>query len=293
MTKQRARGTAGDVSAVVVKTPAGAKSAAKALRRKVEAHLDARVALSHNIAVGDRTVDGDGALLATTVFGWSETETQSWWRQPRLALDSPIAVACRFESEPFWCNADGIHTFHPNPKLREIDRSRFEQRAFCHSAIVAPVHLPFGHIGIACFIPNDPERRDLTEDFSAHGPMLGLYARTFIASYVKVMCTPERLPTCNLLTAREVACLKWAAAGKTDDEIALILGVARSTIRFHLINAKRKLNTVNRGQTLFKAAQLGYIALSRTEVSRRDNHGRRQTVLSEQSETALPSAPPR
>jgi len=62
------------------------------------------------------------------------------------------------------------------------------------------------------------------------------------------------------LSKREVECLRWAAIGKTDFEISMIMGVSHATVRFHLRNAAAKLNAVNRGQTLFKAAQLGFIS---------------------------------
>ncbi|MDD1451359.1 helix-turn-helix transcriptional regulator [Sphingomonas sp. H160509] len=61
------------------------------------------------------------------------------------------------------------------------------------------------------------------------------------------------------LTKREVECLRWAGAGKTNDDIAIILGLKRTTIRFHIRSAAQKLDAVNRDQALFKAAQLGFL----------------------------------
>ena len=57
--------------------------------------------------------------------------------------------------------------------------------------------------------------------------------------------------------------LRWAAVGKTDKEISLILARSHATVRFHIQNAGEKMNAVNRSQTVFKAAQLGYISLHR------------------------------
>ena len=54
-----------------------------------------------------------------------------------------------------------------------------------------------------------------------------------------------------------------AAIGKTDLEISMIIGRSRATVRFHIHNASIKLDAVNRSQTVFKAAQLGYISLQR------------------------------
>jgi len=251
-----------DLAAVRIQSPADVRPAAEALRALAENLFDCRVCACHNIAVKQCTNDGDGNLLATSVFGWTDNEGDRWWRTPRLALDSPLPTACRYESEPFWCNAEGFRTRGANTRISAIDLVNFEVRCLARAAIVVPVHMPFGHVGAVSFIPRDPDHTDLSREFAAFGDLLGLYARTFICSYQQVMVQPERLPVGPVLSKREVECLRWAAIGKTDQEISMILARSRATIRFHLHNAGMKLDAVNRSQTVFKAAQLGYIGLN-------------------------------
>jgi LuxR family transcriptional regulator, quorum-sensing system regulator CciR len=129
------------------------------------------------------------------------------------------------------------------------------------AAIVVPVHLAFGQIGAVSFNPIDRTKIDLTEDFAAYSDAFGLYSRTFITSYVNAMGALQRLPAGSRLSKREVECLRWAAIGKTDMEISMIMSRSRATVRFHIHNAATKLDAVNRSQTVFKAAQLGYISL--------------------------------
>ena len=50
------------------------------------------------------------------------------------------------------------------------------------------------------------------------------------------------------LTDRERDALAWVAEGKSDWEISMILGVAESTVRFHVDNGRKKLGAVNRAQ---------------------------------------------
>jgi len=52
------------------------------------------------------------------------------------------------------------------------------------------------------------------------------------------------------LTTRERDSLNFVAQGKTDWEIAKILGVSETTARFHVDNARRKLGAVNRAQAV-------------------------------------------
>jgi DNA-binding CsgD family transcriptional regulator len=63
------------------------------------------------------------------------------------------------------------------------------------------------------------------------------------------------------LTRREIQCLKWAAAGKTDGVIAELMRISAPTVRFHLKNAATKLRVVGRSQAVREAAALGYVGL--------------------------------
>jgi DNA-binding response OmpR family regulator len=62
------------------------------------------------------------------------------------------------------------------------------------------------------------------------------------------------------LNAREVDSLTWSARGKTSSEIAVILGVSKRTVDFHIENACRKLNVATRIEAAVKAASVRLIA---------------------------------
>lgn len=232
------------------------------IRRAAEAFRDIAwslgrfwIVVTDNIASKQPMTDADGQVLAAAVF----TPDSMWWTDSRLALHSPLGRACRYESEPFWANEEGFRTRQHNRYLDEIDLSNFEKRALTRAAIVTPVHLPFGQIGMAAFGLRDPEVTDLSAQYEAHADTLHLLAHRFIAGYSKVLRTRHRLPADCQLTKREIECLRWAAVGKTDREISLILSRSHATVRFHIQNAGEKLDAVNRSQTIFKAAQLGYL----------------------------------
>ncbi|WP_187972545.1 helix-turn-helix transcriptional regulator [Aquibium microcysteis] len=251
-----------ELAGVRVRSPEGVKDAALCLKQAIVQRLgDWRVATTSNIASRRAMCDADGRLLATEVFGWTERAEDSWWRRQRLALESPLPTACRYESEPMWCNALGFRSLSPNPMLHRIDVSDFARRAFCNAAIVVPVHMPFGRIGAASVVPRDASLIDLERPFSEHGEAIGQLCRTFVTSHANVMDEPSRLPVGVTLSRREVECLRWAAVGKTDLEIGMIISRSRATIRFHMHNATAKLDAVSRSQAVFKAAQLGYISL--------------------------------
>jgi len=235
------------------------RPAAEALHQLAIFLVNLRAAPCANIASKEPMVDGEGAVLAAEVFGWVGPQPL-WWKNSRIALTSPLVSACRYESEPFWCNQHGFHVRQRNPNIDALNLTDFCRRAMTDTAaIVIPIHLPFGQIAAVSFLSTDPHRNDLSTEFDQHADLLGLYARKFICGYVKVRNRQSLVPPDVRLSKREVECLRWAALGKTDQEIAMIIHRSCATIRFHVHNAAVKLNAVNRTQTLFKATQLGYL----------------------------------
>lgn len=55
------------------------------------------------------------------------------------------------------------------------------------------------------------------------------------------------------LTLREREVLRWTAAGKTADEIAIILGITTRTANFHIMRCITKLDVANKTQAVAKA----------------------------------------
>ena len=127
-----------------------------------------------------------------------------------------------------------------------------------HGAIIVPTHLSRGRVGSVSWLSRDPGL-DLEPIWRTHRRALLLAALQFmqIADRARGIQAPET--GFIYLTSREIECLTWAGRGKTDQEIAAILGISPSTARFHIENATQKLNAVTRTQAVAKAAQLGIV----------------------------------
>jgi DNA-binding CsgD family transcriptional regulator len=55
-----------------------------------------------------------------------------------------------------------------------------------------------------------------------------------------------------VVSARELDCLRWIAAGKSAWEASVILGISERTVRFHLNSAREKLNCTTTTQAVAK-----------------------------------------
>jgi DNA-binding CsgD family transcriptional regulator len=64
-----------------------------------------------------------------------------------------------------------------------------------------------------------------------------------------------------IVSARELDCLKWTAAGKTAWEASVILGISERTVRFHLNAAREKMNCATTAQAVAKAVSRNMISI--------------------------------
>ena len=87
-------------------------------------------------------------------------------------------------------------------------------------------------------------------------PLLATLARV-LANEARVHSHSKR-PS-GLVTAREVEVLTWVRDGKTNDEIAAILGLSMLTVKNYLRHAMKKLVVRTRGQAVAKAIALGFL----------------------------------
>lgn len=219
---------------------------------------DFRVGASDNIVSSRPLSDSDGNILATNAFGWTDEE-DSWWKSTFRALRAPYLQACRYEGNAFWMNEAGFHCARHNAFLDDIDTSTLSDYAKCQSIICVPVHMPFAQLGVVVFFPKNPDITDLSQIFERHANEIEDVSKRFITHYTSIMSQRHWIPKNCELTRREIECLRLSALGKTDAEMATVLSVRKATIRYHLTNAARKLDAVNKIQSVFKAGQLGFL----------------------------------
>jgi DNA-binding CsgD family transcriptional regulator len=242
---------------VTITAPADIAGAAAALAQAADSH-GLRVIVWHDLSSFETMVDAAGDALDAGVFGWEAQDLAPWHCHENL-LRSPLLRACRAESEPFWATREGLHTRWPNRVTGQIARDTLAAQDSPASAIVVPVHLPFGQVGAAILTGKDGGDTDLSVPFARVIEALAAPIERFVRGYVMVTRDERYLPDDCLLTSREIECLNWIAHGKTDFEIGIILGCSHAGVRYHVTRACTKLGAVNRAQSVFRAAQLGLL----------------------------------
>lgn len=120
------------------------------------------------------------------------------------------------------------------------------------SGVVMPIHGPEEELAIFVVLGgwNWSERSLVSIDIRS----LQMLALQVHATVVECALKPDQTSTVSL-TDREKECLLLTARGKTAWEISKILGRSRGTVNFHLQNAMRKLDSVNKTQAAAKAIE--------------------------------------
>ncbi len=220
--------------------------------RGVEIHLP-YIAVSADIGDPEPMRDGQGRPFAETLFRWLDPGLQ-YWKDRGFALRSAFVFACRYTAEPFYFQDGRFGAWRRSPRLEGINVIQSADTVEIGTAIVAPAHLPGGVIGAIVWA--SPEAFDVRPIFEQRAAELSILSLRFMAAYNDRGSSPDGLVH---LTRREIQCLKWAAKGKTDSEIAEIVKISMPTVRFHMRNAADKMGVVGRPQAVHRASVLGYV----------------------------------
>lgn len=200
--------------------------------------------------------DEQGRPYAETTFRWIDPQYR-YWLDRTLALHVPFLSAARLMAEPFYFAEGKLQTWRETGLLAEVDCSPVLENPNFGEAIITPVHLPRGLVGALVWCSRQPV--GVERVFAEHAEHMHALATRLVATHNEARGRPRNSRVPLVLTRREVQCLRWAAAGKTDGEIGTILEVSVSTVRFHLRNSARKLGATGRSQSIQLAAGLGYV----------------------------------
>jgi DNA-binding CsgD family transcriptional regulator len=175
--------------------------------------------------------------------------TPAWEKfsdQRNIPTRSPALTTARRQTAPF----SFVEVFD-NPVLPPEQKWVWQvtREWGWRNGFVVPVHGPRGYFSYVSIA--SPERDlDLGIENRARLQMLALLAHDR-CSTLSLAERPDAAPDpSRKLSERELECMRWVAAGKTDWEIGAILVISSSTARFHVENARRKLDASTRAQAV-------------------------------------------
>lgn len=235
--------------------------------------LDAALTLCEGVFAAENAREASLALFSRAgSFGAVSLQSRLYYRPTQRLTNATHWAAGGFivrEAPAGWVGSPGFRyiCFEQNPLLNSIrqnltryrfsDFAPFADRAYntyweafteggiadglCATAYGSERRIGSVHLGIG--------ERTLDPDHEQ-----ALWLATTILAERLMSFTPEQAtpPPPVTLSTRERDALAFVADGKTDWEIATILGIAESTARFHVDNARRKLDAANRAHAVAK-----------------------------------------
>jgi DNA-binding CsgD family transcriptional regulator len=188
--------------------------------------------------------------------GWP-SEIMQLWRENRLTLNSPFHIRARFEHLPFVTRPDTRAQSHGAAGYSRLNKlvAQLGITAMLH----VPVHLSKGQIGLVNWGGAHPpwELGAVLPEISAELLLIGhLFMRNYNAELGQGKSSSEDR---QRLTPREWDCLRMLAQGYREAEVAELLNISKSTLRFHIENVVRKFDCKTRTQAIAIVAQLGLL----------------------------------
>jgi DNA-binding CsgD family transcriptional regulator len=187
---------------------------------------------------------------------WSffyNTWPKEWLREYQerdYVRHDPAPTLARLASEPFtWLDVAG-------ERGRSKGESEFLdwfRRLGIADGFIVPIHLPGGDLGLCVSIANRPIVEP-SERLALH--VASLYAHARCREWGPALdASSGRFP----LSPREIECLRWVLRGKSDRDIAGILDISHTTVKFHVERVKKKLDVKTRAQAVATLVGLGYL----------------------------------
>ncbi|MEJ0078590.1 MAG: LuxR family transcriptional regulator [Alphaproteobacteria bacterium] len=121
------------------------------------------------------------------------------------------------------------------------------------NGFIQPVHGPGGYFALVSIATREREV-DLHPRWRMSLQMLSLCAHERASSLAGI---GKSVVTGETLTTRELECLRWVANGKADCDIADILSISATTVKFHVDGARRKLGARTRAQAIARLVLSG------------------------------------
>ncbi len=191
-----------------------------------------------------------GIINPTRLIGSHDCDWFKFYDQYNLFIDDPAAKFARMTLQPF--------TWSWLEKSLDLNKSEFivmnESRNFGLSeGAVFPLHGVLGSLAGASvaglhFLPNRVELAALN--------MMVINAYNRAVDIKKIFESENDIA----LTKRQRECLNWVQLGKSNDDIAAILGISSNTVKDHIEAAKRTFGVGTRIEAVVQARRAKLIS---------------------------------
>jgi len=180
---------------------------------------------------------------------------ERWFDDHALGRSDPIHRASHLANTGFvWANLPALMRLTPEDQL-VLERAR---RAGIGEGYTVPANVPGEMLGSCSFAVESG--RSFPEELQLACEVIGAFA--FEAARRLTQSRATSFNQVPILTDRQRDCVLWAARGKTDWEISVILGISHETVIQHLKHARERYGVQRRAMLAVRALFDGVISFS-------------------------------
>lgn len=205
-------------------------------------------AFSHHVDVRLPTVD-DYAPFSLNNYPEAWLERVVYLKS---YADDPIHVACAHSLVPFrWDKLTEVIS------LKAAQQAVLDEasRAGLHQGVTSPIHLP-GYISGSASFASD-RAIDLSDEILPVAHCIGAFS---FEALRRLRNTPSRQPV--QFTGRMLDVIRWLSRGKSDTDMATILGLSRHTVNDYVEEAKRRVGVASRRELAIHALYSGHVTFA-------------------------------
>ncbi|RKQ70256.1 LuxR family transcriptional regulator [Oceanibaculum indicum] len=179
----------------------------------------------------------------------------SHYQGRQLARIDPVIAACNATRRPLSWDVRGFAPEADEPVRRLLDDAI---DAGIDRGISVPIYGVGGEYGMVTFVADRAEPARPLDDTGLLSDCTLVANHFHMTLRQRIGNDPAQIEALRL-TARELEVMKWAAAGKTREEIADILKVTPHTVKFHIYNTHAKLDVFSTPHAIAKLVYLGLL----------------------------------
>lgn len=200
-----------------------------------------------------KTDPGNVFMLTSYQTAWREF----YDKQNMIAVDPTVEYCFKTSTPLVWM---------PQSFKTDAQQSLYEEASSfgLRVGVTLPIHGRNGEVGMLTCVRDQAPGAAFVKDLGAKLGELTLLRDVAYESLNKFMIADKKEDEePPVLTARELDCLQWMAAGKTAWEVGRILGISEAGVNFHFSNLRTKFGVTKRNDVVVKAIRLGLVQLSR------------------------------
>ena len=184
----------------------------------------------------------DCILMDTRPVAWAHRHRSKGY----MSIDPLVQIVQQRATPCTWSEA--MLAFARNSIEHEIHLERLSYGAT--DGLLVPIHTKNRYAGLVSISAKDP--------FDDQAIRALTLMSLVVHNQLSALLRPDTTE-CYDFTSREIECLKWVAAGKSDAAIATVLELSPKTVNYHIEGAKRRINAATRTHAVASAIRLGLI----------------------------------